>query len=123
MILHVECLADTGGGFEFEAVSLAIVEGDGVDVEVLGGCDGEGCGGVESATEEDNGFGGRWSGVAGVHGEKYRELRNQLSRSRKAGENSDGLLLIHAAIFAGCSQIRSVISEGSGTGIWLEVVE
>jgi hypothetical protein len=54
-----ELFGDGGGGEEFVAVALAVVDGEGVDSKAVTLGAGEGDGGVEAAGKEEDGWGNR----------------------------------------------------------------
>jgi len=63
----VEVLGDALCGVELGVVALVVVDGEGVAGESAVGGDGECCGAVESAGEEDDGWAGLWLVIL-VHG-------------------------------------------------------
>ena len=54
-------MGDAGGGFEFDAVALAVVKREGEGGEAIAAGAGEGGGGVEAAGEEADGGFHRWA--------------------------------------------------------------
>ncbi len=55
--LRFHCGSDTGGGFQFHAMTLAVVEGEGVAGKPFPKCHGQACSGIEPTAQQADGCG------------------------------------------------------------------